>query len=326
MTVSQVKEDILNTSVRQMAVIDRLGSKQDRSQPNDPFPAIAMPGHSGLDGLVRPVHIGEKPCLAKTYHHDVLTPFTYDNAVASYTKAGQLDIGPNLMLSDAITESLFIEYLQDGWRSGVVTDFKDKAMLEKLVVLKQQWHCDGCSSLDYSAFDVFETYKAKWDALTQPLPMPSNTDITIEYLSQLVAGIKKAFMAAGFDLAILHGENAMSNVMVSDDHTLKLVDFDRTTISDPMWDLAAMSLEVCTDDEDRNQLLEMYFGQSSVSLLARLKLYSLVDDAVWAMWALLGETNAYRKGPELYKYAANRLVRIRHHLSQFELSTLHKEM
>ena len=55
MTVSQVKEDMLNTSVRQMAVIARFGSEQDCSQPSDPFPAIAMPGHSGLDGLIRPV-------------------------------------------------------------------------------------------------------------------------------------------------------------------------------------------------------------------------------------------------------------------------------
>ncbi|SDI04600.1 Choline/ethanolamine kinase [Vibrio xiamenensis] len=326
MTVSQVKEDMLNTSVRQMIVIACFGSEQDRSQPSDAFPAIAMPGHSGLDGLIRPVVIGSEQSLAKTYHHDALTPYTFENAAGSYSKAGKLGIGPKLIVSDSATESLFMEYLRDGWRASVVTDFKDSAMLEKLVAVKKTWHQKGSSSLDLSAFDVFDRYKMVWDSLSSPLPLPANTDISIDVLTHLVGDIRKSVTASGSDLAILHGENTMSNVLISEDKKLKLVDFDRTTISDPMWDLAAMSLEVCTDDSDRNQLLEMYYGQTSASLLARLKLYSIVDDAVWAMWALLGETNTYRKGTELYKYAANRLVRIRHHLTQFELSKLNKEL
>jgi hypothetical protein len=326
MTSRRIQEDQRMTSVRQMLGINRFGNEGEAHSLAEPFPAIAVPVHHGLDGLIRPVSFADKPCLVKTYHHDVLAPYCFENAVTSYAKAGELGLGAKLIVSDCASESLLIEYKRDGWKTAVVTDFKDSALYEKLVCTKKTWHMNGSSSLQLSAFDVFDCYYKMWDQITPQLPMPVNIDITIEKLAEWVRTIKSAFIASGFDLAVLHGENTISNVLISESNQLVLVDFDRTTIADPMWDLAAMSLEICTDDEDRNQLLEMYYGQTSVSLLARLKLYTVIDDAVWALWALLGELNTYRKGPELYKYAANRLVRLCHHVSTFELSKLIKEM
>jgi len=325
-TSMRFEEDMLNTDARQTAMIKRFCSAQESLQLADPFPALAMPAHKGLDGLIRPVKTDQQECLFKSYHHDVLPPYTFSNAVTSYAKAGELGIGPKLIVGDSTTESLIIEYLKDDWRMAVVTDFKDKDLMARLVSTKKTWHQQGRSELDISAFDIFTHYKKVWEASANKVPLPVNTDITLEKMADWMSTIQSAFSAAGYDLGVLHGENTTSNILLSTGKQIALVDFDRTTVSDPMWDLAALSHEVCTDDEDREALLEMYFGQSSKALLARMKLYMLVDDAVWSLWALLGEMNEYRKGPELYKYAANRLIRLRLHVSNFDLSTLIREM
>jgi len=325
-TSMRFEEDMLNTDARQTAMIKRFCSKQELVQLTDPFPALAMPAHKGLDGLIRPVKSDQQEYLFKSYHHDALPPYTFSNAVTSYAKAGELGIGPKLIVGDSTTESLILEYLHDDWRMAVVTDFKDKDLLSNLVSTKKTWHQKGSSELKISAFDIFTHYKKVWEASANKVPLPVNTDITLEKMDAWMSSIQSAFTAAGYDLAVLHGENTTSNILLSTGKQIALVDFDRTTVSDPMWDLAALSHEVCADDEDRAALLEMYFGQSSTALLARMKLYMLVDDAVWSLWALLGEMNEYRKGPELYKYAANRLIRLRLHVSNFDLSTLIREM
>lgn len=101
-----------------------------------------------------------------------------------------------------------------------------------------------------------------------------------------------------------------------------LVDFDRSVNSDPLFDLGGLSLDLCRGEDERIELVEIYLGRTDEATLARIKLYALVDDFLWACWALLAEINPGTHGPELFKYASNRFVRLSHHLQQFDLPHL----
>lgn len=120
----------------------------------------------------------------------------------------------------------------------------------------------------------------------------------------------------------MHGETTVSNILLGPGIAVLLVDFDRAVNADPFYDLGALSLDICRNDDERQEMLEMYCGHTGAALLARVKLYAIVDDFLWGCWALLAELSPAMRGPELLKYTSNRFLRDSHHLEAFQTGQL----
>ncbi|MEI4474096.1 phosphotransferase [Frigidibacter sp. MR17.24] len=327
-----------------------------------PVPALAMPAHSGLDGLISilPGTEDAPGRVVKTFHRAALAPYAFAGAAEAAALAGGIGIGPDLLSADPATATLvgahpgggwrtamvpdFLEperlalsadpatatlvgaHPGGGWRTAMVPDFLEPERLAALMALKRRWHGAGSVAAATSPRAVFDALAARL-AAEATLPLPATVAMTPAELGQWVARIAGAIEAAGSDPVLLHGENMVSNVLCGPDGALRLLDFDRAAMGDAYWDLGALSVEFCVDDTDRAALLEAYLGHApAADQMARLKLYALLDDAIWAVWAILGEADPERRGPELYKYACNRLVRLRLHLSIFDMAKLLREV
>ncbi len=311
---------------RHAEALARLGGDHPDFAADPAQPSLAMPSHSGLDGIASAAVANGSAVMVKTFHRDALAPFTFEGAVAATRLAGEAGIGPRLLAVDPVTATLVTERLTDPWRTASLPDFLSPRRIADLTALLRRWHGAGTGDERPSPLEEFRHLAAR-AAGPGALPLPATFGMAFAQLDQWVERICAALEASGGEVALLHGEMMLSNVLIAGDGALRMVDFDRAGMGDPWRDLGALSLELCVDDEDRHALLAAYLGQSpATDQVARLKLFALLDDAIWAIWALTGEASADRRGPELYKYASNRLVRFRHHLSLFDMAKLLREV
>jgi hypothetical protein len=293
----------------------------------DPVPAIAMPMHLALDAhscLVTSAD-GARTAFAKTYRDGALAPFRFEDAAQAARRAGEAGVAPRLMEADGVARTLFVEPLGADWRMAMARDVQARDVKAAVIAVKKTWHGQAPLALSLSPFELALDYCARLEPLLDakaPGHLPFKGLVPFAAMKQWVVRIGEAIAASGADLAPIHGENTVSNVMLGPGGEVRLVDFDRAANADPLFDLGALCLDLCRDDDERLEAVEMYAGRADARILARVKLYGIVDDFLWASWALLAEAAPDVRGPELYKYANNRLVRLSYHLQSFDMSGL----
>ena len=141
-------------------------------------------------------------------------------------------------------------------------------------------------------------------------------------ISAWIDRIEQGLSAGGCDLGPIHGENTLSNLMVSDEN-VQLVDFDRAVNADPHYDLGAFCLEFCSFEDEVAAAVDLYLGAPDARVNARAQLYMIVDDFLWGCWALIAYHTSDRRGVvEFYKYAQNRFLRARYWLDRWDVDAL----
>lgn len=319
-------DKILNVSDRLRFAVGRspLFSGHDAAF-GDPVPSIAMPMHLALDGESRTVEARGRSVFVKAFREGALAPFTFAGAAEASLRAGEAGIAPRLLEADADAGVLFFEAAGAEWRMALARDVQAPDAKSAVIAAKKALHSQKLLSRTLSPFDVARDYRARLVphlAADAPSPLPFKGLVPFVAIEQWIDRIEEAFLAAGSDVGPIHGENTISNILLDPDHRVRLVDFDRAVNADPLYDLGALCLDLCRSEDERIKAIEMYAGAPDEAVLARVKLYGIVDDFLWGCWALLAEINPQTSGPELFKYGSNRFVRLSHHLQQFDLPRL----
>ncbi|MBD0416961.1 phosphotransferase family protein [Oryzicola mucosus] len=290
-------------------------------------PSIAMPMHLGLDSVSAPVSFsdGRPGVFAKAFRAGALAPYSVPDAAAAARVAGEAQIAPRLMAADASSDVLVFDLLGSDWRMALASDMRKPDVKSAVLAAKKAWHQQAKLSKTVSPFEVLRDYAARLEPHLDPKgrrPIPFKGAIPFNAAMQWISRIEGALSASGTDLGPIHGENAVSNIMIGPEASIRLVDFDRAVNADPIFDLGSLCLEFCRTDKQRMEAVEIYAGRPNQAMLARVKLYGIVDDFLWACWALLAETSHDMVGPEWLKYASNRLIRMNYHLQTFDMRHL----
>lgn len=286
------------------------------------LPSISMPMHLSLDTVSCPVRFAGSTLavLAKAYHAGILAPYTFAAAVEATRRAGEAGVAPRLVASSEKEQVIATELLDAGWRMAIASDVRKPEIKAAVLDVKKTWHRQEKLATTVSPFDVARDYASRLEPHFASIPFKGG--IPFPQVLQWIARIEEALLAAGSDVSPVHGENTVSNVLVGPGDRIALVDFDRATNGDPLHDVGALCLDVCRNDRERMETVEMYVGRMDPAVLARVKLYGLVDDFVWGCWALLAEADPALRGPEWFKYASNRFVRLTYHLQSFDMQDL----
>ncbi|MCR5859401.1 phosphotransferase family protein [Mesorhizobium sp. J428] len=291
------------------------------------IPAIAMPMHMGLDAVSCLVAgaDGTPLAFAKTFRDGALDPFTFEGAAEAARRAGAIGIGPTLLGHDVAERVLFLTPAVPDWHMVLAREAQRKDTKAAIAAAKKLWHSQPLLGVDLSVFDLARIFTEKLkphieEGAADPLPFKGS--IPFAAMCDWIEHIEVAFRAAGSDRVPIHGENTVSNILANERGEVLLVDFDRAVDADPLFDLGGLMHDLCREDRERMELVEMYAGRPDERILARMKLYSLVDDFVWGCWALLSELDGRRGGPEYYKYGNNRFVRLGFHLQIFDVPNL----
>ena len=277
-------------------------------------PPVLMPMHVAVDAT--PVALNSErggATFLKLYAPDMLRFIDLEAAVEASLSAAALGVAPAVKKYWLDAGAILFEMLPaDTWRMASREDLRSRAVLDAVVQAKRAWHGGPKLRWTRSPFDVIRSFLVALDALGSG----AGASPSFAMLRAWIVRAEQAIAAAGHDSGPLHGENMISNVMLGSDGRVMLVDFDQAANGDPFYDLGGVCLECCSFLDEIETVIVLYRGASDRRLLHRVLVYMLVDDFLWACWALIAQATSPRNDKiEFYKYAQNRFVRCQYWLS-----------
>ncbi len=277
-------------------------------------PALASPSCKALESascfVARPLGAH----FVKVMHPEMTDAFDLPAAMALATAAGAAGVGPPVSWSDPSRGAIAMEALTlgEGWRTANQYILQDDAVLAATMKAVNALHnCAGITSV-FDPFSKIDAGLARADACGANLP----DDIV--WLRRLIAEIEPLKVSA--TLAPCRNDGAASNVMIGPDNEVRLIDFDRAGLNDPLYDVGVLLAEVTEFESEMKAGFIVYDGGFDPARFARAMLWSNVDDLLHAVSARVLARVSARTGLEWLKYSEWRLMRLRMSLNhpQFE--------
>jgi thiamine kinase-like enzyme len=104
----------------------------------------------------------------------------------------------------------------------------------------------------------------------------------------LTKEIEDAIMSGGIEYKPCHNDYWCNNIAINDDTgDVKLLDFEYASMNDECYDMGIYSgMNYFTEEMDV-VFIKQYYGFFNEEKFARLKLYKILADIKWAMWAVV---------------------------------------
>ncbi len=265
--------------------------------------SVVSPIHRGVESACFNVDADGRSFLLKIRYPDMAEFFEETIVHAGARRASDLGVGARLIEADETSRSYLFERLDDSWTWGKVDFFENATVLENTVNAKRAIHNSGALPSGKSVFETIAHYHDIVQA--DAIKVPKSTAGVLEK----VRDIGKAIAAAGTDTVPAHGDGVSSNVMISNNKAVRLVDFDSTGNHDPYFDLGSMIVEIAQFPDLARSVLEVYDGECRDAQLNRCMLYGIADDLKWALWGFISFSKSTRSHVEFVKYAEWRLLR-----------------
>jgi len=161
-----------------------------------------------------------------------------------------------------------------------------------------------------NTFDVFK----KIEDYETLLKKVNGTNFKDYYeVKEKVMKLKELQEDLDLKLVPCHNDTVPENFIKSGDHKIYLIDWEYSGMNDPMWDLAAHSLE-CDFSEDDEELFLTYYFQGAVNqkYRKRILISKICQDFLWSIWTNIKEA----KGDNFGTYGIDRYNRAKENLKK----------
>lgn len=126
-----------------------------------------------------------------------------------------------------------------------------------------------------------------------------------------VVYLKEIISELGVELVPCHNDTIAENFIKSGEDKMYLIDWEYAGMNDPMWDLAAHSLENNFSDDEEELLLNIYFnGYVEEKYKKRILINKIYQDFLWSTWTIIKEA----KGDDFGSYGIDRYNRAKKNL------------
>lgn len=110
-----------------------------------------------------------------------------------------------------------------------------------------------------------------------------------------------------------HNDCVPENFVKGGSERIYLIDWEYSGMNDPMWDLAAHSIECSFSEDDEELYLHYYFeGVPEEKYLKRILIYKICQDLLWSIWTNIKEA----KGDNFGTYGIDRYNRAKVNLKR----------
>ena len=159
-----------------------------------------------------------------------------------------------------------------------------KTKFEKIAPILQTIHASGKELK--GDFAPFEEIK-KYESLIQGEIYYPN----YEAVRKSVFSLKEELEQIGIEKKSCHIDLVPENFIEGPDGHLYLIDWEYSSMNDPMWDLAALFLEseFTTDQED--SFLSYYESEQTPVSRKKIRIYKILQDIIWSLWTIYKEEN-----------------------------------
>ena len=173
-----------------------------------------------------------------------------------------------------------------------------KTKFEKIVPILQTIHASGKELR--GEFAPFEEIK-KYESLIQgEISYPN-----YEAIRKSVFSLKEELEQIGVDKKSCHIDLVPENFIEGPDGHLYLIDWEYSSMNDPMWDLAALFLESEFTPEEEADFLAYYEGDKTPVSREKIRIYKILQDTIWSLWTVYKEA----QGADFGDYGISRYNR-----------------
>lgn len=121
-----------------------------------------------------------------------------------------------------------------------------------------------------------------------------------------VLKLEKVLEKYGMEIKPCHNDTVPENFVKDINERMYLIDWEYSGLNDPMWDLAAHSIECDFSEDDEELLLNLYFNNSiEDKYKIRILIYKICQDFLWSIWTVLKES----QGDDFGTYGIDRYNR-----------------
>lgn len=269
------------------------------------LPTIASPMRQALEAANFVVEAdGVTPVFLKLYGTDA-EGLDIDAAWAGTAAAGVLGIGAAARFALPDHRALAVDLLAPPWRPALLHDLARPSVMAAAIAAKRTFH--GGAPLART-FDVFAETEALVDrARSAGAALPGDVAALIGWSREAAAAVA----ASGTDPRPCHNDGSASSLMVGENDAVRLVDFDDSGQSDPIYDLALLLNEASAFGDPWTAGVAAYAGSAQPRLVDRARVYAVADDIRWGIRGWLLSARSPRRDVEFLKYGEWRLLRAR---------------
>lgn len=229
------------------------------------------------------------------------------NEIENCSKVKSLGIDANLLVFNKETGVKITEYIE---KAQTLNPDTIVLYLDKVAKILRKLHS---ANVEFNnRFDVFKEIE-KYEKLSIEL----NGKFYEGYadIKKKVLELKKKMEKLNIQLVSCHNDTVPENFVRSNDRVY-LIDWEYSGINDPMWDLAAASIESRMKKVDEEKLLYFYFNREATKEeKLRLHINKIYQDFLWSIWTILKEA----KGVSFGSYGIDRFNNAKKRLGELDL-------
>lgn len=196
-------------------------------------------------------------------------------------QAAALGIAPELLYLDPSRGLMLTRFIVGGVPLQV-TDLRRPELLRRAVGLLKRLHGSGLAFAGrMELFPKLDDYMA----LAAQKGWPAGLDLTP--VRRQAEAARAVLESGAAPFVPSHVDPVPHNFLRGRDGALYLLDWEYAAMAEPMWDLAAVSIEAELDAELDRSLLDAYFGEAAGRQTGRFVLYKASLNLLAAAWAVV---------------------------------------
>ena len=159
-----------------------------------------------------------------------------------------------------------------------------KTKFEKIAPILQTIHASGKELKgEFAPFDEIKKYES---LIQGEISYPN-----YEAVRKSVLSLKNELEKIGIEKKSCHIDLVPENFIEGPDGHLYLIDWEYSSMNDPMWDLAALFLESEFTPEEEADFLAYYEGDKTPVSREKIRIYKILQDIIWSLWTIYKEEN-----------------------------------
>ena len=173
-----------------------------------------------------------------------------------------------------------------------------KTKFDKIAPILQTIHASGKELR--GEFAPFEEIKKYESLIEEKIPYAN-----YEAVREEVFSLEKRLADLGVDRKSCHIDLVPENFIESPQGRLYLIDWEYSSMNDPMWDLAALFLESEFTRQEEEDFLSHYESEQTPVSREKISIYKILQDTIWSLWTVYKE----EQGADFGDYGVNRYQR-----------------
>ncbi|CIY09493.1 choline kinase [Streptococcus pneumoniae] len=173
-----------------------------------------------------------------------------------------------------------------------------KTKFDKIAPILQTIHASGKELR--GEFAPFEEIKKYESLIEEKIPYAN-----YEAVREEVFALEKRLADLGVDRKSCHIDLVPENFIESPQGRLYLIDWEYSSMNDPMWDLAALFLESEFTRQEEEDFLSHYESDQTPVSREKIAIYKILQDTIWSLWTVYKE----EQGADFGDYGVSRYQR-----------------